>query len=96
MVYLTISLTTQSEKEVERLETILSTWDLKIVQYKVDNRKSVLQLSINASMPSIMSLMISIARSRFQEDLLESNMQYEVESEKFAPLMKQASASCSL
>jgi len=77
MVYLRIKLTKQSEKEVEKLKSILTAWDLKIVQREVDKEKLALNLVINASMPAIMVHVVSIAQSRFQEDLLESNMRYE-------------------
>jgi hypothetical protein len=77
MVYLTVRITERSQVEAKKLEMIVQTWDIKIVKQEIDKKQKTLRLTINASMPSTMSLIISIAQSRFQEDLLESNMSYE-------------------
>ena len=77
MVYLRIKPTKQSEKEVQKLESILNAWDLKIVQCEIDEENLVLNLVINASMPAIMIQVVSVAQSRFREDLLETNTCYE-------------------
>jgi len=79
MVYLVVRIMRQTKEEREKLESMLKAWDLKVIQDEIDERKSLLKLSINASMPSTMDLVVSIAQKRFQEDLLESNVRYEPE-----------------
>jgi len=80
MVHLVVRLTPHTKEEREKLELMLNAWELKVIHNIVDERKSVLKLSINASMPSVMEHVIFMAQQRFQENLLESIASYEPES----------------
>lgn len=77
MVYLTIKATEQSRAELKKFEVLIDTWEFKIVQREYNQELSIVKLAINAATPAAMNMMVSIAQSRFQADLLESNMKYE-------------------
>jgi hypothetical protein len=77
MVHLTVRITKKSERACGKLENILNALDLKITEQHIDKANSTYKLSIDASLPHTMNLIISIAQSRFQEDLLSSKSYYE-------------------
>jgi hypothetical protein len=81
VVYLCVKFTDKTEqevkKEIEKLENILTAWSLKVTQQRINTEKSVIDLVIDASMPTIMVHVVGIAQARFGELLLESRVVYE-------------------